>query len=260
MKGTGSMIAKTPFGMSQKRKPHRKPDDWDRVLERSAPVSPEILRGATELLGTRLERLGEIPSDPERMRVWINRAQVAVGKATRRQHLLGISLAYALYARVKSLPNSQSLLGTWAKEIGKKPTKRTDALHIIIASVISYGGSNPEDRAKARRLHSRDVQAIRYLISEGLSPEAVVKKGAEEGEGLDAWARRYTDLQKSKASNLKPKQQQSYIEWKRKTPDGKTVVVKHISLDHLSPAKQEHLLQRMEEYISQRNSADDSDD
>lgn len=115
-------------------------------------------------------------------------AALTVRKATRAQHLEAVAFAYAVYAEGRLHPGFEGLVKELADSIGKKITKRTDALHVILQAVISYGGDTKAEQSDARRLYSRDAQAVRYLISKQIAPSATLGEGSKKGQGLDAWA------------------------------------------------------------------------
>ncbi|MGO4524973.1 hypothetical protein AB4097_08930 [Microvirga sp. 2MCAF35] len=107
-----------------------------------------------------------------------------------------------------------------ASKIGKKPTKRTDALQVLVEGLISYGGNTKAEQRLARRLYNRDVQAIKHLISKKVTPSNVVAMGLMPGEGLDSWSRQNSKPRKLKKP--KPRDKGYFLEIIYLTEEGGT--------------------------------------
>jgi hypothetical protein len=72
---------------------------------------------------------------------------------------------------------------------GRKRSRTTRDLHLIVERFVSWGGETPAERLAARELTSRDVRAIRHLKTAKVLPSRVQGLAATPGEGLHAWAR-----------------------------------------------------------------------
>lgn len=104
-----------------------------------------------------------------------------------------IAYAYAVYEYIS---NSGESIGRHLRYIyeAKNPAHNPDILLATLRMVIKYGNGWRGDA-------SRDAQAIRYLISQGIGPHEVETFYAANGGGVDAWSRAYSKLLKG-ADNL----------------------------------------------------------
>lgn len=131
----------------------------------------------------------------------LQRAGLNVRKASDAQHLEAIACAYACYIQIIASPMHASIMAELEAASGRKRSKATHDLHIIVAHFVSYGGDTPGEQLAARKLISRDVRAIQHLKAERVLPSRVQAFGAAPGEGLHAWARRSAARQPAR---LKP--------------------------------------------------------
>ena len=123
-----------------------------------------------------------------------------VARGSDEQLYRGLATAYALW--VAFGPNdTHPLLIEMAKAVGR-PLIRKDVLKIIVEALITYGEAGSQNRRKAQKLHSRDVQAIGFLHRSGVSPAKVVSLSKRKGQGVQAWA-------KSAAAHRKPRNLQN---------------------------------------------------
>lgn len=68
------------------------------------------------------------------------------------------------------------------------------------SEAVSDCGAGP-DRVQQQRI-SRDVRAVRYLLSNGISPDEVCDLAKRNGEGVHAWAAKYTEQKESDVIDL----------------------------------------------------------
>lgn len=222
-------------------------DLWEKVSARGEEISSTIRLDADRLLRQTVGLPERRTLGRDDILLWVERTQHVMSKASKEQQLEVVAHAYALYASLKHAAEFGAIIEQLAQKTGKKPTKRTHPLHVIVESMIAYGGSDRRAKENARRLYSRDVQAIRWLIREDVRPCDVVSKGQEKGEGLDAWSRRYGEQRKSSVTPKSPAAGGHYLEVKRRLPEGSTILLKRISLDHLTGERWEHFMERLSE-------------
>ncbi|MDN3571313.1 hypothetical protein [Methylobacterium longum] len=112
-----------------------------------------------------------------------------IRKASDAQHLEAIALAYATYVKVGASPLRDAIVDELETLSGRKRSRTTHDLHLIVERFVSYGGETPTERLAARKLISRDVRAIQHLESAKVLPSRVQALATTPGEGLHAWAR-----------------------------------------------------------------------
>ncbi|WP_342110520.1 hypothetical protein [Methylobacterium sp. SI9] len=112
-----------------------------------------------------------------------------IRKASDAQHLEAIALAYATYVQVSASPLKSAIMAELETLSGRKRSRTTLDLHLIVERFVSYGGETPAERLAARKLISRDVRAIQHLESAKVLPSRVQALAATPGQGLHAWAR-----------------------------------------------------------------------
>lgn len=127
---------------------------------------------------------------------------IQASKASRRQQLDAVAKAYAAFVMTQSGSEYYFVLEDIAKEIGCSIRKNTDPLRVWLQAVISYGEDTPGD---ARRLYSRDVNAIRYLISQEVGPKKLADHAKKPGAGLDTWAREWSKLKREGVKTEEPR-------------------------------------------------------
>ncbi|MCJ2069596.1 hypothetical protein MKK75_12485 [Methylobacterium sp. J-030] len=120
---------------------------------------------------------------------WLQRAGLNIRKASDEQHLEAIALAYATYIRISASPLKSAIMAELETLSGRKRSRTTHDLHLIVDRFVSYGGETAAERLAARKLISRDVRAIQHLESAKVLPSRVQALAATPGEGLHAWAR-----------------------------------------------------------------------
>ncbi|MCJ2070971.1 hypothetical protein MKK75_19625 [Methylobacterium sp. J-030] len=120
---------------------------------------------------------------------WLQRAGLNIRKASDAQHLEAIALAYATYIRISASPLQTAIMAELETLSGRKRSRTTHDLHLIVERFVSYGGETPAERLAARKLISRDVRAIQHLETAKVLPSRVQALAATPGEGLHAWAR-----------------------------------------------------------------------
>lgn len=120
---------------------------------------------------------------------WLQRAGLNIRKASDAQHLEAIALAYATYIRIGSSPLRTAIMAELETLSGRKRSRTTHDLHLIVERFVSYGGETAAERLAARKLISRDVRAIQHLETAKVLPTRVQVLAATPGEGLHAWAR-----------------------------------------------------------------------
>lgn len=80
---------------------------------------------------------------------------------------------------------------------GRKRSRTTRDLYLIVERFVSCGGETPTERLAARKLISRDVWAIQHLESAKVLPSRVQVLAATPGQGLqcgDVQHRRLIEL------------------------------------------------------------------
>ncbi|MCJ2049446.1 hypothetical protein [Methylobacterium sp. J-070] len=112
-----------------------------------------------------------------------------IRKASDAQHLEAIALAYATYIRISASLLRAAIMAELEILSGRKRSRTTHDLHLIVERFVSYGGETAAERLAARKLISRDVRAIQHLESAKVLPSRVQALAATPGQGLHAWAR-----------------------------------------------------------------------
>ena len=120
---------------------------------------------------------------------WLQRAGLNIRRASDAQHLEAIALAYATYIRIGRSPLQAAIVAELETLSGRKRTRTTTDLHLVVERFVSYGGESPAERLAARKLISRDGRAIQHLEAAKVLPSRVAALAATPGEGLHAWAR-----------------------------------------------------------------------
>ncbi|WP_144426367.1 hypothetical protein [Methylobacterium sp. ARG-1] len=120
---------------------------------------------------------------------WLQRAGLNIRKASDAQHLEAIALAYATYVRISTSPLHVAIMAELETLSGRKRSRTTHDLHLIVERFVSYGGETAAERLAARKLISRDVRAIQHLEFAKVLPSRVQALAATPGQGLHAWAR-----------------------------------------------------------------------
>lgn len=120
---------------------------------------------------------------------WLQRAGLNIRKASDAQHLEAIAVAYATYVRIIASPLRAAIMAELETLSGRKRSRVTHDLHLIVERFVSYGGETAAEQLAARKLISRDVRAIQHLESAKVLPSRVQALAATPGEGLHAWAR-----------------------------------------------------------------------
>ncbi|MCJ2100015.1 hypothetical protein [Methylobacterium sp. E-046] len=120
---------------------------------------------------------------------WLQRAGLNIRKASDAQHLEAIALAYATYIRISASPLKSAIMVELETLSGRKRSRTTLDLHLIVERFVSYGGETAAERLAVRKLISRDVRAIQHLKTAKVLPSRVQVLAATPGEGLHAWAR-----------------------------------------------------------------------
>ena len=120
---------------------------------------------------------------------WLQRAGLNIRRASDAQHLEAIALAYATNIRIGRSPLKAAIVAELETLSGRKRTRTTTDLHLVVERFVSYGGETPTERLAARKLISRDARAIQHLEAARVLPSRVTALAATPGEGLHAWAR-----------------------------------------------------------------------
>ena len=120
---------------------------------------------------------------------WLKRTGLNIRRASDAQHLEAIALAYATYVRINASPLKAAIVSELEAMSGRKRSRTTTDLHLVVERFVAYGGESPAERLAARKLVSRDVRAIRHLEAASVLPSRVGALAATPGEGLHAWAR-----------------------------------------------------------------------
>ena len=120
---------------------------------------------------------------------WLQRAGLNIRKASDAQHVEAIALAYATYIRISASPLRTALMAELETLSGRKRSRTTHDLHLIVERFVSYRGETAAERLAVRKLISRDVRAIQHLETANVLPSQVQTLAATPGQGLHAWAR-----------------------------------------------------------------------
>lgn len=126
-------------------------------------------------------------------------------KISREKYLEAISKIYAFHEDLLTQPNRDDLIDAFCRAQRHKFTKKTDIVAICARQFIKYqphtdGLSADEikiDADRARKASARDAAAIHYLRSIPVHPQDVIAYQAENGGGLDEWARLWHAKNKS---------------------------------------------------------------
>ena len=224
-----------PSSQKKRRKPRRKNSTL--THRGTLPTSDETVRDAQVYLrkiaglqpGTELS----LPSHFEKLRASFQ----TLKKANNAQHVEAVAHVYALAVAWKHDLLYLPFVELLAADIGKSIGPRTDALHVLLEARIGYGGDSPEARKDAKRLYSRDVQAIRYLASQTIEPSSVLALAEQHGEGLDAWSRRQSTEQRSSSSEETPEAHPEYFLELKKQENGRTILLKRTNVAEKSVQK-----------------------
>lgn len=122
---------------------------------------------------------------------WLQRAGLNIRKASDAQHLEAVALAYATYIRISTSPLKSAIMAELETLSGRKRSRITHDLHLIVERFVSYGGETAAERLAARKLISRDVRAIQHLEAAKVLPSRVQALAATPGQGLHTWAREH---------------------------------------------------------------------
>jgi hypothetical protein len=114
--------------------------------------------------------------------------RISVRKADA-QYLKALTFVYAVYEVVANSNLTEQHLSMIYEKAGVKPSCRTDILQLIARLLIDYDDGTTAQRKRSRGAVSRDVKAIRWLISQGIHPRDVLTYHAEHGGGVDKWSR-----------------------------------------------------------------------
>ena len=128
-------------------------------------------------------------SQPLDSAAWLQRAGLNIRKASDAQHVESIALAYATYIRISASPLRAAIMAELETLSGRKRSRTTHDMHLIVERFVSYGGETVAERLAARKLISRDVRAIQHLEAAKVLPSRIQALAATPGEGLHAWAR-----------------------------------------------------------------------
>lgn len=146
-----------------------------------------MIEGAESLIDTE-QMLGRFPINVTHSEQ-IEKVNLALRMNSRIDHVRSIALAYAFSEVAKRDGVFKSYIDL-LRDKRKRKNSRTTDLHLVIEDFISYGSdTSDEDNLNARKLYNRDVQAVKYLISQGITPDKVEGYSKKSGQGLDAWAR-----------------------------------------------------------------------
>lgn len=135
-----------------------------------------------------LQQVNGAGSQPLGTAGWLQRTGLNIRKASDAQHLEAIALAYATYIRISGRPMHLAIMAELETLSGRKRTRTTTHLHLVVERFVSYGGDSPAERLAARKLISRDVRTIQRLETAKVLPSRVQALAASPGEGLHAWA------------------------------------------------------------------------
>ncbi|QGY00843.1 hypothetical protein MMSR116_02175 [Methylobacterium mesophilicum SR1.6/6] len=149
-----------------------------------------------------LHQVNGAGSQPLDSAAWLKRAGLNIRKASDAQHLEAIALAYATYIRISASPLQATIMAELEALSGRKRSRTTHDLHLIVERFVSYGGETAAEQLAARKLISRDVRAIQHLESATVLPSRVQALAATPGEGLHAWARQRAVAKRVSASPM----------------------------------------------------------
>ena len=147
-----------------------------------------------------LHQLRGTGSQPLDSAGWLQRAGLNIRKASDAQHLEAIALAYATFIRISASPLRAAIMAELETLSGRKRSRTTHDLHLIVERFVSYGGETPAEQLAARKLISRDVRAIQHLETAKVLPSRVRALAGSPGEGLHAWARQNAAAKRAAAS------------------------------------------------------------
>lgn len=127
----------------------------------------------------------------------IDSAADRVRKVTRTQHHKALAFAYAVWLRSSTSRAAQIYIAKLG-QTQKGRNKRITNLHLLVRDIIRYGDEGGDAKTDHRRLHSRDVAAIRYLHISGIGPANLEDVASRPGEGLDAWSKKWPGLKRQR--------------------------------------------------------------
>jgi hypothetical protein len=179
-------LTKEQLKVAQKRAEKQKKEaDRLEVIMRD-DADPSLLDSAKRYLEED-ETLSELAKKVGSADDLVTIAAKAMLKLSEEQQLKAVITAYAFWIQSGTTLAFKRLIEQEFRKL-TKPSSRTSKLGLAVRSQIFYADRNGLPNHK---LISRDVQALRWLNSEKISPEEAIEKGKEKGEGLDFWARRW---------------------------------------------------------------------
>ena len=141
-------------------------------------------------------------------------AMLATVKASTEETVAAVARAYS-YWILSQFDERYNILALHIARKRKRIGAKTTKLHLFVEAMISHGGS---DARLNSQLCNRDVQAIRWLNNQKITPSDVIHLSREKGEGLDAWARRWPDVQRAAATQATSEELPDGVENHTDTP------------------------------------------
>lgn len=118
-------------------------------------------------------------------------------KISRKEHHAALAVAYCIWLR--SVKGGAYRNFVYEAELSRvKSHKNVSKLRVILENVISYGDDTEAGLRQAQRMYSRDEAAIRFLVHQGIGPDAVKSEADKKGAGLDKWSKSWSKINKTR--------------------------------------------------------------
>jgi hypothetical protein len=140
-----------------------------------------------------LDRYKEMQSNKSKRGAADNR------RFSRNARFKAVAAAYAHFIVLSNNKERESIVKVLMKKAGLKLDGRSDYLGMLCDLYIGYQGA-----ADQKNLRSRDATAIRFLISQGVHPDEVLKYKLAGERGVVVWAHAWGELRNPKPTAVTP--------------------------------------------------------
>jgi hypothetical protein len=150
--------------------------------------NPETVKEASSYLRSHFEISPEFISDPSNNWESLTGLKITTKhvRASHENYLKALQFIYLVYVLTMDAVIKENIIRAICEHLHLTPSKKTDVLTLIARTFIDYGSARDTQNRKA---WNRDVNAIRFLMSEKVPPQGVLKYHDTQGGGIDAWSR-----------------------------------------------------------------------
>ena len=92
-----------------------------------------------------LHQIKGVGAQPLDSAAWLQRAGLNIRQSSDAQHLEAIALTYATYNRINAIPLRAALMAELETLSGRRRSRTTHNLHLIVERFVSYGGETPTE-------------------------------------------------------------------------------------------------------------------